>query len=116
MSTKPKAPARAAKPVASTSPARRKAPAASGASTTRSDAVSLKPIIDVIRKRLPKARHAEGEAFSQAFYKRMGEDELPKHTPEGWAAPASGFLDFARTSQTVTSQASRFYLTYASYH
>jgi glutamate dehydrogenase len=108
MSTKPKAPARAAKPVASKSPARRKAPAASGASTTRSDAVSLKPIIDVIRKRLPKARHAEGEAFSQAFYKRMGEDELPKHTPEGWAALASDFLDFARTRKPGTARARLF--------
>ena len=53
-----------------------------------------------MRKRLPKARHAEGESFVHAFYKRMGEDELPKHSPEGWAALATDFLDFARARKT----------------
>ncbi|WP_363800902.1 NAD-glutamate dehydrogenase domain-containing protein [Lysobacter firmicutimachus] len=49
-----------------------------------------------MRKRLPKARHAEAEAFAQAFYKRMSGDELPQHPAEGWAALAADFLDFAR--------------------
>ncbi len=68
-------------------------PAASGV-------VSLDPIIAAMRERLPKARYAEGEAFTKAFYKRMGEDELPKHSPEGWAALATDFLDFARARKT----------------
>ncbi|MGO4780370.1 hypothetical protein AB4084_33330, partial [Lysobacter sp. 2RAB21] len=34
-------------------------------------AVNLQPIIAAMHKRLPKTRHAEAEAFAQAFYKRM---------------------------------------------
>ncbi|WP_343124237.1 NAD-glutamate dehydrogenase domain-containing protein [Lysobacter sp. yr284] len=49
-----------------------------------------------MRKRLPKARHAEAEAFAQAFYKRMSGDEMPQHAADGWAALAADFLDFAR--------------------
>ncbi|HSM10403.1 MAG TPA: hypothetical protein VK827_02380, partial [Lysobacter sp.] len=49
-----------------------------------------------MRKLQPKARHAEAEAFVRAFFKRMGEDEYPMHTPEGWAALASDFIEFAR--------------------
>ncbi|MDQ3617624.1 MAG: NAD-glutamate dehydrogenase [Pseudomonadota bacterium] len=58
--------------------------------------VALDPIIAAMRKRLPKARHAEAEAFAKAFYLRMGDDELPQHSADGWAALASDFLDFAR--------------------
>ena len=118
MSTKPKSTAAkptaakaAAKPAAAKSaavkPARATTPAAKvpGAKSSSSQAivpvartagVSLDAIIAAMRKRLPKARQAKGEAFIRAFYKRMGEDELPKHTPEGWAALATDFLDFAR--------------------
>ncbi|MBN7136394.1 glutamate dehydrogenase [Lysobacter enzymogenes] len=49
-----------------------------------------------MRKRVPKARHAEAEAFAQAFYKRMSGDEMPQHAADGWAALAADFLDFAR--------------------
>lgn len=59
-------------------------------------AVDLRPIVEAMRKRLPKARHAEAEAFAQAFYKRMSSDEMPQHAAEGWAALAADFLDFAR--------------------
>ncbi|ALN58039.1 bacterial NAD-glutamate dehydrogenase family protein [Lysobacter enzymogenes] len=59
-------------------------------------AVDLRPIVEAMRKRLPKARHAEAEAFAQAFYKRMSGDEMPQHAADGWAALAADFLDFAR--------------------
>jgi len=106
MSTQPKSSARAAKPTAGgKSPASKKAAAPA---SDRSEAISLKPILEAIRKRLPKARHPEGEAFAGAFYKRMGEDELPKHTPEGWAALASDFLDFARVRRAETAKVRLF--------
>ncbi|GAB3384227.1 NAD-glutamate dehydrogenase [Lysobacter fragariae] len=94
MSTAPKAPRKAAKAVKSTTAA--KTAAASKAPATESQAVSLEPILAAMRKRLPKARHAEGEAFINAFYRRMSEDELPQHSADGWAALAVDFLDFAR--------------------
>ncbi|HEV8695604.1 MAG TPA: NAD-glutamate dehydrogenase, partial [Lysobacter sp.] len=56
-----------------------------------------------MRKRLPKARHAEGEAFINAFYRRMSEDELPQHSADGWAALAVDFLDFARARKPGTA-------------
>ncbi|MBB1089226.1 NAD-glutamate dehydrogenase [Lysobacter sp. SG-8] len=59
--------------------------------------VSLAPVIAEMRKDLPKARHAEVETFAHAFYQRMGDDEFPQHSVEGWAALAGDFLDFART-------------------
>ena len=70
------------------------------APTASHGAVCLDPIIAAMRQRLPKARHAEGEAFASAFYKRMSEEDLPKHSPEGWAALATDFLDFARARKT----------------
>ena len=59
-------------------------------------AVDLRPVLEAMRKRVPKARHAEAEAFAQAFYKRMSGDEMPQHAADGWAALAADFLDFAR--------------------
>ena len=70
--------------------------AAKGKSGGPADSVPLEPIAAALRKRLPKAQHAEAEAFARAFYQRMGEDELPQHTPAGWAALAADFLDFVR--------------------
>ncbi|MBB1059367.1 NAD-glutamate dehydrogenase domain-containing protein [Marilutibacter spongiae] len=61
------------------------------------DSVSLAPIIAQMRKRLPKARHDEAEAFARAFYQRMEDDELPMHSAEGWAALACDFFEFARS-------------------
>jgi len=71
-------------------------------SVQESVAVDLEPIVAAMRKRLPKARHAEGEAFVNAFYHRMGEDELPQHSADGWAALAVDFLDFARARKAGT--------------
>ena len=90
----------AAKPAAKTSPAKSKVPAKAApkasAAIAKNDTVSLEPILAAMRKRLPKARHAETEAFINAFYKRMSSDELPQHSAEGWAELATDFLDFAR--------------------
>ncbi|MBW3551165.1 MAG: NAD-glutamate dehydrogenase, partial [Proteobacteria bacterium] len=93
------APARST-PAKAASPAPRSSTRASGGS---SGAVALGPIIAAMRKRLPKAHHAEGEAFARAFYQRMGQDELPQHTAAGWAALASDFLDFARVRKPDTA-------------
>ena len=56
----------------------------------------LDPVFAAIRKLAGKTRQEDAAAFAQAFYHRMGEDELPLHTPEGWAALANDFLEFAR--------------------
>ncbi|MDQ3206231.1 MAG: NAD-glutamate dehydrogenase [Pseudomonadota bacterium] len=58
--------------------------------------IALDSIQQALRERLPRSRHAEAEAFARAFYQRMGEDEFPQHTSEGWAALAADFLDFVR--------------------
>ncbi len=116
MSTKPESPARAtgktvaAKAVATKKPAARKNAPRSfpGSAANKSGAVSLKPILDAVDQHFPKARHADGEAFVKAFYKRMGEDEMPKHSPEGWAALACDFFDFARSRKPGTAQVRLF--------
>ncbi len=66
------------------------------ASAADGDVVSIEPIVTALHKRVPKARHAEAEAFAQVFYQRMGEDEYPQHSADGWAALAGEMLDFAR--------------------
>ncbi|GAB3733615.1 NAD-glutamate dehydrogenase [Luteimonas pelagia] len=68
----------------------------------RCDAVSLAPIHAALRERLPKARHDEAVAFATAFYQRMNEDEYPLHEPDGWAALAADFLEFARKRKPGT--------------
>ena len=97
MSTAPKAPRKAATQAVAKPAAPKAAPA------VMSQAVSLEPILAAMRKRLPKARHAEGEAFIHAFYGRMSEDELPQHSADGWAALAVDFLDFARARKPGTA-------------
>jgi glutamate dehydrogenase len=57
----------------------------------------LAPILEALRKRVPKARAAEAEAFARAFYARMTRDEYAEHGAEGWAALAAGMLDFSAT-------------------
>ncbi|NUO74494.1 MAG: NAD-glutamate dehydrogenase [Lysobacter sp.] len=106
MSSKPKAakPTAKAAPKSATAKAADSKPVAKRAASQppapKSEAVSLEPITAAMRKRLPKARHAEAEAFAQAFYRRMSGDELPQHSPDGWAALASDFLEFARARKT----------------
>ncbi len=109
MSNKPKAsksePAKktAAKPAAKPAGKSPAGKPAAKAAPADAQAVSLAPIVEAMRKRLPKARHAEAEAFAQAFYKRMSADELPQHPAEGWAALAADFLDFARDRKPGTA-------------
>ena len=69
MSTKRNA---SAKPAAKVETAKR-APSKKSAArdVQKDDTVSLEPIVEAMRKQLPKSRHAEGEAFINAFYKRM---------------------------------------------
>src|SRR5262245_17364340 len=86
----------AAKPAAKTSSAKAAPAKAVSAPKATNGIVSLEPILAAMRKRLPKARHAEAEAFINSFYKRMSSDELPQHSAEGWASLAIDFLDFAR--------------------
>ncbi|QSX77437.1 NAD-glutamate dehydrogenase [Lysobacter solisilvae] len=123
MSTARKAPSRAAAKPAAKSAARpgakKSAPARAAAPTApaavQGQPVSLEPILAAVRKRLPKARHAEGEAFVKAFYRRMGEDELPQHSADGWAALAVDFLDFARARKPGTALVRLFNPTLASH-
>ncbi len=63
----------------------------------RSETRVLDPIFGAIRKLADKSTQEHASAFASAFYARMTEDELPMHGPEGWAALAHDFLDFART-------------------
>ncbi|UZW63179.1 NAD-glutamate dehydrogenase [Lysobacter enzymogenes] len=98
---KPASKSAAAKPAAAKSAAKPAAKKPAGrapqpAPVADVQAVDLRPIVEAMRKRLPKARHAEAEAFAQAFYKRMSGDEMPQHAADGWAALAADFLDFAR--------------------
>ncbi len=96
----------AAKPAAKAEPAKRASSTPTAAKTAtgkavakngaKDDSVSLAPIVEAMRKTLPKARHAEAEAFITAFYKRMSSDELPQHDAQGWAELATDFFDFAR--------------------
>ncbi len=100
MTKKASAPRRpaASKPGAS-QPAARK-PAARKAE--RPETTALDPIFDAIRKRVGKRDQDAASAFASAFYQRMPEDELPLHGPEGWAALANDFLDFARSRKSGT--------------
>src|SRR4249919_187603 len=106
MSTAPKAPRKAAKTAAnanSKSVAGKNATATKAAPADGSLAVSLEPILAAMRKRLPKARHGEGEAFINSFYRRMSEDEVSQHSADGWAALAVDFLEFARARKPGTA-------------
>lgn len=107
--SEPAKPAKAAKPASSKqAPVKQAAKSAAAkaprvAPAAEAQAVDLGPIVEAMRKRLPKARHAEAQAFAQAFYKRMSGDELPQHPAEGWAALAADFLDFARDRKPGTA-------------
>ena len=81
---------------------------ASRIDSVASDDFSLSPILAALRKRVPKAQHAEAEAFAQVFYRRMGEDEYPQHSADGWAALAGDMLDFARVRKPGTANVRLF--------
>jgi len=55
--------------------------------------VSIEPIIEALRKRVPKAAQARAEAFARAFYRRMSAEEMAQHSLAGWAELAWDFLE-----------------------
>ena len=93
MSTRPKPVKVATKNAA---PARKSPTIAAGARTA-SAAFDLSPVLDALRKRMPKSRAAEAEAFARHFYQRMTREEYAEHGADGWAALAAGMLEFAAT-------------------
>ena len=72
------------------------------------DSASLAPILAALRKRLPKAQHAQGEAFANAFYLRMGEDEWAQHSTESWAAMAVDLFAFVQQRKAGTPKVRLF--------
>src|SRR5688572_8668876 len=101
MSTRPKSTQAGAKPSAAKPAAAKKAPERSAAdqgfSTPGKPRFDLAPILEALRRRVPKAKAAEAEAFARCFYARMTRDEYIEHGAEGWAALAAGMLEFAAT-------------------
>jgi glutamate dehydrogenase len=86
-----------------TTASRAKAPTGNPGAASRTSAARLEPVLAVLRKRAPAARKAQAEAFARAFYKRMSEEELQQHSPEGWAALALDFFDMVRTRKPGTA-------------
>ncbi|WP_045727681.1 NAD-glutamate dehydrogenase domain-containing protein [Xanthomonas sp. GPE 39] len=64
---------------------------------------SLGPVFAALRKRYPAARQEQAQAFAEAFYRRMEEDEFPHHIPQEWAALAASMLEFARKRKPGTA-------------
>ena len=75
---------------------------------SREVAAMLDPIFQAVRKRAGKARQDDAIAFADAFYHRLTADELPLHSPDGWAALATDFLDFARSRKRGTANVRLF--------
>ena len=65
---------------------------------------SIEPILEVLRKRAPKAMQAQAEAFAKAFYVRMSDDEIVQHSADGWANLAWDFLEQARKRKPGTAE------------
>src|SRR4249919_1597843 len=96
MSTRPKS-VKAAKKATPAKPTIAKSPTNAPGRDATVARFDLSPVLEALRKRVPKARAAEADAFARAFYARMTRDEYVEHGAEGWAALASGILDFAAT-------------------
>ncbi|WP_101926943.1 NAD-glutamate dehydrogenase [Luteimonas rhizosphaerae] len=63
----------------------------------------LDPIFAAVRKRAGKDAHQDANAFAQAFYRRMTEEELPLHSADGWAALAADLFAFAAKRKPGTA-------------
>ena len=57
----------------------------------------LKPILDVLAKRVGKSGQASATAFASALFRRMDAEELASRGAEAWAELALALLDFAGT-------------------
>src|SRR6478735_9779994 len=96
MSTRPKS-VKAAKKATPAKPTIAKSPTNAPGRDATVARFDLSPVLEALRKRVPKARAAEADAFARAFYARMTRDEYVEHGAEGWAALAAGMLEFAGT-------------------
>ena len=56
---------------------------------------ALATVLNSIRSSVAPARYSEAAAFAGALYSRMGSEEFEVRAPEGWAALANGFMEFA---------------------
>ncbi|MFT4197051.1 MAG: NAD-glutamate dehydrogenase, partial [Pseudoxanthomonas sp.] len=84
---------------------------AKGAAPARQAAVrpaaafSLQPIQDAVRARLGRAgKGGQADAFAEAFYRRMDQDEFPLHSTEAWAALACDMYAFASRRKPGTAR------------
>jgi glutamate dehydrogenase len=67
-------------------------------------ALSLQPIQDALKARIPAARREQVRVFIEAFYRRMEQDEYLHHSAETWAAMAADMLEFARVRKPGTAK------------
>jgi glutamate dehydrogenase len=68
------------------------------------EALSLQPIQDALKARIPAARREQVRVFIEAFYRRMEQDEYLHHSAETWAAMAADMLEFARVRKPGTAK------------
>src|SRR5690606_25056241 len=88
-----------------TRPARakaRKSTRSTGATGARDAAPA--PILEAVRKRAGKAAQDDAVALASAFYRRLAEEGLPLHSAAGWAALATGLLEFLRRRPAGTAK------------
>lgn len=67
-------------------------------------ALSLQPIQDALKARIPAARREQVRVFIEAFYRRMEQYEYLHHSAETWAAMAADMLEFARVRKPGTAK------------
>ncbi len=81
----------------------------------RDDDALLEPVLAAVRKRVGRSGGDDATAFAAAFYKRMGDDEVVLHEPDGWAALATDFLAFLGKRKRGTASVRLFNPTLASH-
>ncbi|NLA68240.1 MAG: NAD-glutamate dehydrogenase [Gammaproteobacteria bacterium] len=81
----------------------------------RYDDALLEPVLAAVRKRVGRSGGDDATAFAAAFYKRMGDDEVVLHEPDGWAALATDFLAFLGKRKRGTASVRLFNPTLASH-
>jgi len=71
--------------------------------TKRNTPTALDAILAAVTATTDSTQHNNASAFTNAFYRRMSEDESPLHTPDEWAALALDLLNFARKRKPGTA-------------